>query len=156
MSFEQIHHTKIFVSNIERSIHFYRDLLHFELVYEAERENVESYDIAMGMKGIHVKVAMLLMGENKDAIGLIQFVKPAKENIGPSIGAPGYSTFAVDVKDIDREYARLREAGVSSISDPTDIIRDDGRRTARCCYVIDPDGLTVELYESFATLDTSK
>ena len=156
MSFHSIHHTKIYVSDIEQSIRFYRDLLQFDLVYEAERENVESYDITMGMKGIHLKVAMLLMGENKDAIALIQFLDPPKKNIGPEIGAPGYSTFAVEVKDIDREYARLMEAGVTSVSDPQDIIRDDGRKTARCCFVIDPDGLTVELYESFATLDKAK
>jgi hypothetical protein len=50
----------------------------------------------------------------------------------------------------------LREEGVSFINDPQDIIRDDGRRTARCCYLLDPDGLPVELYEAFAALDLSK
>ena len=49
MSYDRIHPTKIFVSDMERSIHFYRDLLKFELVYDAERSEVPAYDKCMGL-----------------------------------------------------------------------------------------------------------
>lgn len=84
------------------------------------------------------------------------FPTSRKENQDPRVGAPGCATFAVDVTDIDVEYEKLKEAGASFISPPEDIIRDDGRKTARCCFVLDPDGLMIELYEAFATLDKAK
>jgi len=156
MSYDRIHHTKIFVSDMERSIHFYRDLLKFELVYDAERSEVPAYDKCMGLESVHLKVAMLWYESEANSIGLIQFLHPDMNRWEPRITTAGFSTLAISVTDIDSEYERLKTAGVTSISDPVDIIRDGGRRTARCCYIHDPDGLPIELYEAFATLDKMK
>ena len=156
MSYDRIHHTKIFVSDMERSIHFYRDLLRFKLVYDAERSEVPAYDQCMGLKSVHVKVCMLCYGSEDNTIGLIQFVKPDMNRWEPRINTAGFSTLAIAVTDIDSEYQRLKAQGVTSISDPVDIVRDGGRRTARCCYIHDPDDLPIELYEAFTTLDKAK
>ena len=74
MSYDRIHHTKIFVSDMERSIHFYRDLLQFELIYDVERSEIQAYDECMGLESVHVKVAMLWYESEANSIGLIQFV----------------------------------------------------------------------------------
>ena len=49
MSYGRIHHTKIFVPDMDRSFHFYRDFLRFELVYqEWLSENVEQNSVTQG------------------------------------------------------------------------------------------------------------
>ena len=151
-----IHHHKIFVADTERSLRFYRDLLGFEVVYEAERSNLNSYDKIMGMEGIHVRVTMLWLGSEASTIALIQFLHtPMDTSWIPQITKAGFATLALAVEDIDEIYGRLGAAGVNSVSEPVDIVRN-GRRTSRACYIVDPDGLPIELYEAFATLEETK
>jgi glyoxylase I family protein len=156
MSCRGIHHHKIFVCDTDRSVKFYRDLLGFEVVYEATRSNLDSYDKIMGINGIHVRVTMLWLGSEASTIALIQFLHPPMDTSWqPHITKAGFSTFAVAVTDIDAVFERLAAAGVESISQPVDILRN-GRRTARACYIFDPDGLPIELYQAFATLEETK
>ncbi len=156
MSSLGIHHHKIFVSDTQQSIEFYRDLLGFEVVYEAERANLSSYDKIMGMDSIHVRVTMLWLGSEESTIALVQFLHPPMDTQWqPWIIKAGLSTLAISVQDIDADFDRLCAAGVRSVSEPVDIIRD-GRRTSRTCYIFDPDGLPIELYEAFATLEETK
>ncbi len=146
MGVSRIHHTKISVSDMERSLHFYRDLLGFELLYDVERSNLESYDTLMGYRDMKLRIAMLQCGGPESMIGLVQYLNPPIQegDLEPNVG--GFTTFALVVEDVKSEYARLSGAGVASISPPVDIVRD-GKVAARAVYVFDPDGLRIELYE---------
>jgi catechol 2,3-dioxygenase-like lactoylglutathione lyase family enzyme len=60
---------------------------------------------------------------------------------------PGTNHLALRVDDVDAVYARLLAAGVTAPGSPTTITAAGPWNGARCVYVEDPDGRTVELVQ---------
>ena len=50
--------------------------------------------------------------------------------------------------DVEALYEKLVAAGYSSINPPVDVVRG-GVTVARAVYALDPDGISVELFEEF-------
>lgn len=146
MAITGIHHHKFMVSDLARSIHFYRDLLGMELMYEAERGNIPAYDAIIGYKNIRMKLAMLKLKDGAGMIALIQYLNPPATVRELEHYYVGSSALALVVEDLDAEYRRLSAAGAKFNSPPQDIVRD-GKVVARAVYVADPDGIKIELYE---------
>ncbi len=150
MGFTRVHHVKYTISDLDRSISFYRDMLGFELTYEAERENLASYDTIMDMKDVKVRVGMMEHPPTGFVVGLVQFQNPApvaRELRNTYIGA---SSLALQVESAEAEYRRLTDAGVVSMSPPTEIVRE-GRTAAIAFYILDPDAIPIELWQPVET-----
>ena len=60
----------------------------------------------------------------------------------------GASHVACEVDDVDAIFAQLTEAGYGSINPPTDVDRD-GVVVARAMYALDPDGISIEMFQEF-------
>jgi catechol 2,3-dioxygenase-like lactoylglutathione lyase family enzyme len=146
MPFERVHHVKYTVSNMDRSIAFYRDLLGFTLTYDATRENVPSYDAIMDLEDVKVRVGMMEHPPTGFVIGLVQFHNPVSTSRELKNNYIGASSLALQVTDCDAEYRRLRAEGVDFVSPPTEIVRD-GKAAAIACYALDPDKIPVELWQ---------
>lgn len=139
-----IHHTSLTVSDLDRSVAFYRDLLGLEVVMEQEKEG--GYLAAItGYPDARVRMAHLEAPDGH-RLELFQYLAPAggKADVEPrNVGAP-HVCFLVD--DIQAAYERLREAGVEAVSPPVEV--DTG---ANCgafgLYLRDPDGITMELFQ---------
>lgn len=148
MSVKMCHHHGFTVSEIERALAFYRDLLGMELIRVSERRNIPSYDQILGYDDVKIDVALLRHPVNEFLLELVQYVHPAgqqRQQANPFIGA---SHLAFEVEDVDAMYAALQEAGYSSINPPTDVERD-GVVVARAMYALDPDGISVEMFQEF-------
>ena len=146
MAFEKVHHVKYTVSDMDRSITFYRDRLGFELTYYATRENVPSYDTIMDLQDVKVRVGMMEHSPTGFVIGLVQFLNPVSTSRELKNNYIGASSLALQVKSADAEYRRLRAEGVEFVSPPTEIVRD-GKAAAIACYALDPDKIPVELWQ---------
>jgi catechol 2,3-dioxygenase-like lactoylglutathione lyase family enzyme len=146
MALLRVHHHTFTVSDMDRSIHFWRDLLGFKLIADVFREKLESYDKVMGMKDVKVRVAMFKDPADGATIALLQYHNPPpiKRDMGNQF--VGASVLAVQTDDIDADYRRLKGAGVRFNSPPVDVIRD-GTLAAKIAYALDPDGIVVELYQ---------
>jgi catechol 2,3-dioxygenase-like lactoylglutathione lyase family enzyme len=138
------HHHSFTVSNADRSIGFYRDLLGLQLIQDAVRENLESYDRIVGFQNARLRIAMLRLATGDFILELIEYLNPPGQVREMRNYYAGASHICFLVDDIDREYERLSAAGVRFNSPPVDIIRD-GKLVTRCLYMLDPDGITVEL-----------
>ena len=146
MALRAVHHHSFTVHDMDRSIHFWRDLLGFKLTADVLRENLESYDKIMGMKDVKVRVAMFKDPGQQATIALLQYHRPAPVRREMGNQFVGSSILAVQSDDIDADYRRLSTAGVRFNSPPVDVVRD-GRLAARIAYAFDPDGIVVELYQ---------
>ena len=59
MPLKTCHHHGFTVSDMDESVHFYCDLLGLELIQDALRENIPSYDRILGYKDVKLRVVIL-------------------------------------------------------------------------------------------------
>jgi len=146
MAIRKSHHHSFTVSDMDRSIQFYRDLLGLELIQDAVRADLESYDRIVGYKNVDLRIVMLREREGGFIVELIQYRNPpgkTRELQNYYVGA-SHVCFLVD--DLEAEYNRLSAAGVRFTSPPVEIVRD-GKLVGCALYLSDPDRITVELYQ---------
>ncbi|MDE3000806.1 MAG: VOC family protein [Gemmatimonadota bacterium] len=146
MAFTKVHHVKYSVSDLDRSLAFYRDLLGFEVTYVADREGLDSYDTIMNMQDVKLRVGMLLHRPTGFVVGLVQFQNPESISRELRNNYVGASSLALQVDDAAAEYERLTAAGVRVMSPPTEIVRE-GSVAAVAFYILDPDGIPIEIWQ---------
>ncbi len=142
------HHHGFTVSDLDRSVAFYRDLLGMELVRISERRDLPSYDTILGYDQVHLNIAILRHPVNEFILELVQYVHPVVEARPQENRYLGASHVAFEVDDVDAMYTQLIEAGFGSINPPTDVDRD-GVVVARAMYALDPDGISIEMFQEF-------
>ncbi|MCI0335421.1 MAG: VOC family protein [Planctomycetes bacterium] len=142
----RIHHHTLTVSDMDRSLRFYRDLLEFTVIYDKVREKLPAYDKVMNLEDVKVRVALLNDPTGEAIVALLQFYNPLPQKRMMSNLFVGSTALAVQTDAIDVDYQRLKAAGVRFTCEPVDVVRD-GRVAARLAYAFDPDEIVVELYQ---------
>jgi catechol 2,3-dioxygenase-like lactoylglutathione lyase family enzyme len=140
-----LHHTSYSVSNLERSLAFYVDLLGCEVIWQ--REIREGYFGAIvGFPGCVVKAAHLRIPGSDHVLELFEYVSPPGQAVDMSTNRPGSSHMCFVVDDLPAYYQELQAKGARFRSPPVEI--DAGvNRGAYCLYLLDPDGIAVELLQ---------
>ena len=137
-----VRHTGIVVTDMARSLEFYRDLLGLTLALDFE-ERGEYIDTLSNVSGIRLRMVKL-RADDGGLVELLHYISHpmsrAKDNKLCEIG-PTHMAFTVD--SIDETYARLSGAGVKFNSTP--IVSPDGKAKPTFCQ--DPDGTYLELVE---------
>lgn len=137
-----ISHTGISTTDIERSVHFYRDLMGMELAGEISAFKGDVYDVLFQFKGTYGKVATLRLGGS--SIELFEFENPRskpRQSLRP-VFTSGIYHICFQVADVKKEYERLKSAGVSFHSPPWTV-----EGVAKVTYGRDPDGNVFEMLE---------
>jgi catechol 2,3-dioxygenase-like lactoylglutathione lyase family enzyme len=135
------------VSDIERSVAFYSDVLAFKLVSDVEVDGPE-YDQLWGVFGVRARVVRMQLGEQQ--LELIEFLAPPDVR---SIPVPSYSNdlwfqhVAIVVRDMDEAWAQLRKHHVRQISPRPQTIPISNPAAAgiKAIKFRDPDGHNLEL-----------
>ena len=139
---KQIRHTGVVVSDMERSLRFYRDLLGLKVAKNFKEEGAY-IDSISGLSSVRVWMVKLT-ADDGSMVELLQYLShPRKAPDNPQICDIGCSHIAFTVDDIDEEYARLSESGVRFNCPP--YISPDGYAKVAFCH--DPDGASIELVE---------
>ena len=134
-------HAGIVISNLDRALYFYRDLLGLKIVKEAD-ETGKFIDAITGLDEVTVRTIKML-GDDGNMVELLYFkshLEEARERPFPEIGA---SHVAFTVENLDYEYNRLKDAGVKFNCLPK--VSPDGY--AKVTFCRDPDGTLIELVE---------
>ncbi len=144
--------TALTVSDMDRSLAFYRDLLGFrvdtELPPAAERERWDRYhEEVCRLQGAQIRVLYLAAPDGKTHLELIEYLSP-KVPMPPRRGIhePGTSIVALGLSGSQAAVDRLRAAGVEVLSDPVPYTTDDGV-SSHTTYFYDPDGHALCLFE---------
>ncbi len=142
----RMYHTSFTVSDMERSLAFYRDLLGLEVV--ADQGGKGGYLATVtGFPDVDMRVVFLRTpAPSGYFLELIEYRSPKGTPADVRTCNPGSGHEAFVSDDIQADYERLRAAGVQFRSPPIPIVagRHKGGHT---CYFLDPDGITLELMQ---------
>jgi len=134
------------VSDMERSVRFYRDVLFFTPVSDRVVDG-PAWEALTGVTGAHIRMVDLALGA--EHLRLMQFLDT------PGRAAPAdmrsndrwFQHVAIIVRDMDSAYARLEAAGVRHVSPAPQTLPETIPPAAgiRAFYFLDPDGHPLEI-----------
>jgi len=139
-------HTGITVSNLERSLEFWRDVLGFELSHTAHQTGELAREIT-GVAGAELKLAVLKApGGHK--IELLEYLAPPDRTKHADLRPcdVGSVHVALTVNDLDAVLQRIAASGWKTAGKPQ-ILQSGPNVGKRVIYVRDPDGTTIEFME---------
>lgn len=150
MEARHLHHTGYTVSDLDRSVAFYRDLLGCEVVATQEKEG--GYLAAIvGYHDAHVRMAHLRVPGGEHVIELFEYLSPAGDHADVEPRNVGASHLCFIVADLPALYHSLLRDGVTSFVSPPVEVDTGMNRGGLALYLRDPDGITVELFQPPAT-----
>ena len=138
-------HVSVTVSDMERSLAFYCDLLGLK---EVERHHLEGETISKmaGKPDVVMEVVRLEAPETQGVmLDLQQYVTPEGTVSEAQLGDVAHSHFCFGVPDVWAAYRELKAKGVEFVSEPVSFDLEWG-----IVYVVffkDPDGFILELMQ---------
>ncbi len=123
----RIHHIAIICSDYALSKHFYTEILGLQIIREVYREERSSWKLDLALNGTYM-------------IELFSFPAPPPRPSQPE--ARGLRHLAFEVTDLAEAILALNKKGIEC-----EPIRVDEFTGKRFCFLSDPDGLPIELYE---------
>jgi glyoxylase I family protein len=154
MSFKVIgaDHTGITVSNLERALAFWRDVLGFEFSHGAHQKGERPEQIT-GVKGAELKLAVVKTpGGHK--IELLEYFAPPDRKKDASLRPCdlGHVHVALIVDDLETVLQKIAASGWKAAGKPQ-ILTHGPNAGKRVVYVRDPDGTTIEFMQMPADKD---
>lgn len=133
------HHYGITVSDLDRAVEFYRDVLGLEVLAEFSVGG-EAFATGVGVDGASADFTHLDAGDAR--IELVSYDPEGQDRDQPDLNQPGATHVGLTVDDVDAVYESLPE-DVETISEPQ--TTDSG---TRICFVEDPEGNLVEILDA--------
>lgn len=158
MAIAGIFHTGLTVSDLDRSLHFYRDLLGLALVARWDSSQPYLREV-VGFPDADLRIALLRVpaaapGVSGHHLELLEYRQPRGTRGDPRTCNPGNAHVAFMVQDLDATYRELTAQGVRFKSAPVAITQ--GRNAgAKAVYLWDPDDITLELVQPAASPATA-
>ena len=137
-------HTGITVTNLERSVAFWQDVLGFELSHRAHHTGDLASEVT-GVPGAEISIAVLKGYGHK--IELLEYLAPAnRKNVDLRPCDVGSVHVALMVDNLDPVLSTIAASGWRAAGEPQTL--NTGPNTGkRVVYVRDPDGITIELMQ---------
>jgi glyoxylase I family protein len=145
-------HTGVTVSNLERALAFWRDVLGFELSHHAHQTGEMATEIT-GVAGAEIKLAVVKApGGHK--IELLEYLAPPerKRHVDLQPCDVGSVHIALIVDDLDAILSLIEASGWKAAGKPQ-TLRSGPNTGKRVVYVRDPDGTAIEFMQRPETVE---
>jgi glyoxylase I family protein len=146
-------HTGITVSNLERSLAFWRGVLGFELSHTAHQTGEMAREIT-GVAGAEIKVAVVKApGGHK--IELLEYLAPADRKRHADLRPcdVGFVHVALVIDDLDAILSAINLSGWKAAG-KSQTLQSGPNAGKRVVYVRDPDGTTIEFMQQPRTVES--
>jgi catechol 2,3-dioxygenase-like lactoylglutathione lyase family enzyme len=144
-SINAAHHVGLHVADIKRSLHFYRDILGFE-VASKRHARAPYIGVLIGYPQADVHSALLRAPASDVFIELVEFRGVSLNRVDAARAFPGTAHVAFTVSNLDQAYEYITARGVGSISPPVTATVGPNKG-GRLVNIVDPDGIRIELIQ---------
>lgn len=142
-----IHHLGLTVSDIERSIGFYRDVLGMTLIRRRPRVTADYVSKQTGYEGLELNVASFRVSDDsKQSLEVVQYLNHEGPPSDAATNRSGNSHLCLLVDDLRSCYDDLSTQGVRFKSEPVTITAGPNEG-GLVVYLYDPDGYTLEMFQ---------
>ncbi len=135
-----MHHASFTVSNMEKSIKFYRDILGLELKWDSLAAGVkfkgEGADKVTNCPGAELRIVFLSAGSNR--IELVEYTPAGKQQVGNKASDTGSAHVCFQTDNIEELYQKLLANKARLHCAPQQL------DNAKVMYFRDPDGIILE------------
>ena len=147
-----IHHSSFTVSNMERSLAFYRDVLGLKVLWDSKAEGIKFGgplpDLLTGTTGTEQRIAFVTSGDSY--IELIEYTPTGKPQVDNKPSDTGSAHVCFNTDNIQSLFERLSENKVRLHCSPQDF------GFGQVMYFRDPDGIILEAIQGeFPSVATS-
>ena len=143
---ERVNSVAITVSDMDKALAFYTEVLPFQVVSQTEVAG-EAYEHLFGVFGMRAEIARLRLGEQE--IQLIDYLAPEGRPIAVDSKSNDewFEHIAIIVSDMDAAYALLRQHKVQHASSGPQTLPDWNPNAGgiKAFYFKDPDGHNLEI-----------
>ena len=116
---KEMHHTGLSVTDMERSLGLYRDILGMDVEFDVMIKDIPEFGTIIGLPGVRERIVMLKL--NNCRIELFQFFEPKGKKIERRQCDIGYMHVAFIVDELDSICSRLKEEGIEFYSGAEDL-----------------------------------
>lgn len=134
---KEMHHTGLSVTDMEKSLDLYCNVLGMELEWDLTVKDVPDFGTIIDVPDVHERIAMLKL--NNCRIELFQFIEPKGKMIERRQCDIGYMHVAFVVDELDDICRKLDEKGIQFYSEAKDL------GTYKVIFFKGYDGETIEL-----------
>lgn len=140
---KKMDHVAVMVSDLERSFHFYHDLLGLEKLEYVEH-HIRGISEMTATPNVSMKEYRMFLPANPGmTIDLLQWISPKSPEGRFHISHVPSAHLCFDVEDVDATYAFLKAEGVEFVSPPVHWPEEEGGWVV--LFFHDPDGNLLEL-----------
>ncbi len=143
MSHLRMSHIGICVSDWERSLRFYRDVLGFQYAFELAVEG-EPSNTLLALKDVDLRA--IYLERDGVRIELLHYASPGHTGDGNprAMNALGLTHLSLRVDDLDAFVREIETAGVDILAESRIEIPE---AKTRAIFITDPDGMWIELVQ---------
>ncbi len=146
-------HTGFTVSDLERSLAFWREVLGFELSHRAHQTGKLASQIT-GVPGAEISIAVLKGYGHK--IELLEYLAPSdRKHLAPRPCDVGSVHIALLVDDLEAVLEQIAASAWKAAGQPQ-TLRAGPNAGKRVVYVRDPDGITIEFMQAAPNAELTK
>lgn len=147
-------HIGIQVRDLDRSIEFYEKHLGFSLIDRLTKAEPYVQRVVGYFPHVTLEIAVMAIPGTDAFLEILEYRGVERSSVDTATANPGTAHFCLFVDDLDEMYGRLRAASVEFVS-PPETPTTGPNQGGRLVYMIDPDGIRVELVETRLRSDGS-
>lgn len=141
-----VHHVSVFVSDMDRSLNLFKDILGFKLVWRVLKAGGQKLSELLGIADMEADLAYLRSQPNGVGVELSHLIRPALDVPPVPFGSVGTVGLSLLVENLDDLHHRLAKGGWNPLAPCTPMVNPDGDPIRVFCIRVE-GSLTLEFIE---------
>ena len=146
-----VHHVSVFIVDVNRSLHLFRDILGLKLLWQAPVGG-RMMAALMGLPEVEAELYYLQSENGGPALELIRLIRPDRSEIPPLLGSRGSVILSLQVKEIESLHQRLTEEGWNPNTPCLQLLTPQGQ-AIKLFSLRTEEGLALEFIEEMEPAD---